>query len=114
MEKENKLKNILIIDGADNCAYDIFMAEDELYDLIFPGEGQNIEFIDDLKERSKDRDHLDSLFEKLWSCPVRKDRVEGIHGILFYELENKKEFYPNKKDSDLDGWGRAFSVAELK
>lgn len=108
------MKNVMIIDGADNCAYDIFAMDEELFDIVFPDEGQNIEFIEDLTIRIFSiREMIDDLFEKTWARPVNKEKVQGIHGTLFYELKIKKKFYPNKKDSDLDSIGRASSTAKL-
>ncbi|MFC4671246.1 hypothetical protein ACFO5X_22030 [Seohaeicola nanhaiensis] len=43
---------------------------------------------------------------RMWRRPVARKDIRGIDGILFYELTHKKKFYPNKRDSDLDGWGR--------
>ena len=100
------MKTILVIDGADNCAYDCFLASDDLFRRIYPGDGQDIEFIEDLLERSPDGD-LDQEFEAMWRRRITKKDVRGIDGILFYELLHKKKFYPNKRDSDLDGVGRA-------
>lgn len=31
------MKNIQVIDGADNCTYDIFAIDDADYRVIFPG-----------------------------------------------------------------------------
>ena len=28
------------------------------------------------------------------------DQVNGIHGLLFYELESKKAYYPTRKDEE--------------
>ena len=99
------MKTILVIDGADNCAYDCFSAEDRLFEAIFPGDGQDIEFIEDFLKRDPN-DEYDTLFAELWKRPIRKADISGIDGVLFYELEHKKEYYPNKRDSDLDGIGR--------
>ncbi|MEO0566643.1 MAG: hypothetical protein AAF066_02845 [Pseudomonadota bacterium] len=99
------MKTILIIDGAENCAYDCFLADDELFEAVFPLDGQNIEFIEDFLERSSS-DQFDGLFESMWKRPIAKKDVRGIDGILFYELINKKKYYPNKRDCDLDGSGR--------
>jgi hypothetical protein len=30
-----------------------------------------------------------------------KKTVNGIHGTLFYQLDEKKKFYPNKKEENL-------------
>lgn len=99
------MKNILVIDGAENCAYDIFAASEEDFKLIYPAEGQDIEFIDDFFNRVGENKATETC-DRLWKNFVPKKSAVGIHGILFYQLNNKKEFYPNKRDSDLDGKGR--------
>ena len=38
---------------------------------------------------------------QLWDRPVVKKEVQGIHGTLFYELTNKKRYYPTKKESEM-------------
>ena len=101
------MKTILVIDGAENCAYDHFQATDEFFALLFPGDGQDIEFIEDFCERHSNED-LKAEFEQLWERPVRKREVNGIDGILFYGLLIKKIYYPNKRDSDLDATGRGW------
>lgn len=100
------MKTILVIDGADNCAYDCFRTTDEFFKVLFPAEGQDIDFIEDFIQRCGDRSY-DDEFNQLWNSPIRKKDVSGIDGILFYELLHKKEFYPNKMDSDLDERGRS-------
>jgi hypothetical protein len=95
-----QVKTILVIDGAENCAYDHFQATEDFFALLFPGEGQDIEFIEDFWERHAEDD--------LGARPVRKRDVHGIDGILFYGLLRKKIYYPNKKDSDLDATGRGW------
>lgn len=44
------MKNVQVIDGAMNCAYDIFSANDSDFAVIFP-RGKNIEFIEDFYAR---------------------------------------------------------------
>jgi plasmid stabilization system protein ParE len=44
------VKNIQIIDGANNCTYSVFAATDEEFAVIFP-DGADIEFIEDFVER---------------------------------------------------------------
>lgn len=101
------MKTIMIIDGAQNCAYDCFLASDELFKFLFPGNGQDIEFIEDavLRKPPSSMD-VDKEFDEMWERGVKKHNVQGIDGILFYELEVKKRYYPNKKDSDLDYYAR--------
>lgn len=91
------MKNIQVIDGAPNCAYDIFQATDEEFRLIFPEEGQDIQFIEDVSPNRK----ITKALTNLWKRRCDKEEVNGIHGTLFYELSYKKKYYPNRKDEDL-------------
>ena len=92
------MKNIQVIDGAINSVYDIFAATDEEFALIFPGD-QDVAFIDEVMTRGPERD-LDDAFERIWQCRIPKREAVGIHGLLFYELEVKKQFYPTRKDEE--------------
>jgi hypothetical protein len=92
------MKNIQIIDGAKNCVYDIFAASDEEFALIFPA-GTDIAFIDEVYVR-EDEQALDAAFQNIWRHPVKKAQAQGIHGIIFYELEEKKVNYPTRKDEE--------------
>ena len=92
------MKNIQIIDGAQNCVYDVFSATDEEFSLIFPV-GTDIAFIDEVYTNG-DRQMLDAAFESIWKRRVKKSEVHGINGIIFYELEEKKIYYPSRKDED--------------
>jgi hypothetical protein len=101
------MKNVMIIDGARNCAYDIFATTEEGFARMFPANGQDVAFIDEILS-SGPRHELERLFSEMWARPVAKPDADGIHGIIFYELDFKKEFYPNRRDSDLtDNLSRA-------
>jgi hypothetical protein len=90
------MKNIQVIDGAQNTVYDIFQATDEEFALIFP-EGQDVAFIDEVMARGPEKE-LDEASDRIWTRRIAKRDAMGIHGILFYELEYKKEFYPTRND----------------
>ncbi len=92
------MKNIQVIDGAENAVYDVFGATDEEFSRIFP-EGQDIAFIDEVMARGP-KDNLDEMFTRIWERRVPKREAMGIHGILFYELDHKKQYYPTRKDED--------------
>jgi hypothetical protein len=92
------MKNIQVIDGADNCVYDIFAATDEEFGVIFPV-GQDIAFIDEVLSRA-DRSQLDKTLAAMWRRPLRKRDANGIHGTLFYQLEHKKAYYPTRRDDE--------------
>lgn len=92
------MKNIQVIDSAVNSVYDIFEATEGEFQLIFPGE-QDVAFIDEVYARA-DRESLDAALEAIWERRISKKKVSGIHGLLFYELENKKPYYPTRKDEE--------------
>ena len=92
------MKNIQIIDGAQNCVYDIFSATDEEFALVFP-QGTDIAFIDEVYGCG-DTQLLDAAFKNIWHRRVKKSDAQGIHGIIFYELEVKKAYYPTRRDEE--------------
>ncbi len=94
------MKNVQVIDGANNCTYSIFSFTEEEFEVIFPEPGQDIEFIEDVIERIGN-DKLGAILKPVWQRIVAKKDVCGIHGTLFYELEFKKKYYPTKKDSEM-------------
>lgn len=94
------MPNIQVVDGAENCTYDIFETDAERFELIFPADGQDIEFVDDFVARVGER-HAVEVLEEIWKHPVDKKSVCGIHGTLFFELDKKKDFYPTKKECEM-------------
>ena len=92
------MKNIQVIDGTVNSVYDIFSATDDEFRLIFPV-GQDIAFIDEVYSRG-DSVKLDRAFTNIWTRRLAKRDAMGIHGILFYELEHKKSYYPTRRDEE--------------
>lgn len=91
------MKNIQVIDGAQNCAYDVFQATDEEFAAIFP-EGHDIAFIDEVVARNGNG--LTPILNRLWSRRIPKRDAQGIHGLLFYELDHKKAYYPTRRDEE--------------
>lgn len=96
----NKRKNIQVIDGADNCTYDIYSSDETDFNLIFPGEGQDIEFIEDFTSRVGENVAADTL-NRLWQYRENKKNIHGIHGTLFFEMDLKKPFYPTKREAEM-------------
>jgi len=97
------MKNIQIIDGAQNCVYDIFTATDEEFALLFPAD-TDIAFIDEIYAQG-DAKVLDAAFENIWQRRVKKSEARGIHGIIFYELDVKKAYYPTRRDEEASNPG---------
>ena len=92
------MKNIQVIDGAENSAYDVFAATEEEFALVFP-EGQDVAFIDEVTARAPKKP-LDEALARIWNRRIRKRDAMGIHGLLFYELERKKQYYPTRRDEE--------------
>lgn len=92
------MKNIQVIDGAVNSVYDVFAATDDEFALIFAGE-EDVAFIDEVMARGPAQ-ALDEAFERIWKRRIPKRAAMGIHGLLFYQLKEKKPFYPTRKDEE--------------
>ena len=92
------MKNIMVIDGAENCVYDIFATPDDDFALIFP-EGTDIAFIEDI-ERRADADLVLEALKRTWPNRIAKREAAGIHGIVFYQLYAKRKYYPTLRDEE--------------
>ena len=92
------MKNVQVIDGALNCVYDVFAASDDDHALLFPN-GTDIAFAEDFQSRA-DIDSVEAALERLWLNRVPKAQAMGIHGTLFYQLSEKREYYPSRKDEE--------------
>lgn len=95
------MKNIQIIDAALNCAYSIYEVSEETFALLFPSEGQDVEFIEDFIARVGKK-RAGELLTPLWPRRIDKRMVIGIHGTLFFELKHNRQYYPNKRETDFD------------
>lgn len=92
------MKNIQIIDGAGNCAYDIFATTDEELSLIFPDD-TDIAFIEEVYAKGNEQT-LNQAFSSIWKRRIKKRDAQGIHGVIFYQLPEKKVYYPTRKDEE--------------
>jgi len=92
------MKYIQVIDGARNCVYDVFAASDDDHLLLFRN-GQDIAFAEDFEARP-DIDQVSAALERLWLSRIPKAQAMGIHGILFYGLRDKRQYYPTLKDEE--------------
>lgn len=50
-------------------------------------------------ERGPDQ-QLNEAFERIWKRRLPKAQARGIHGVLFYELSHRKQYYPTRKDEE--------------
>jgi hypothetical protein len=90
------MKNIQIIDGADNATFSIFQATDEEFAAIFPRAGQDLEVIEELIDRLGE-EVAKLMLTPLWERPVSKRDVQGIHGTLFYGYQSKAKYLPSSR-----------------
>ncbi|HEV2328558.1 MAG TPA: hypothetical protein VGY56_07200 [Verrucomicrobiae bacterium] len=95
------MKNVQIIDSAINGSFSIYAIPDEIFQQLFPEDGQDIEFLGDAVRRLGEK-RVGELMKYTWHSRQEKCEVKGIHGTLFMDMEGRKVFYPNKKESDLD------------
>ena len=89
------VKNIQIIDGAMNATFSLFQATAEEFEAIFPN-GQDMEFIEDFIDRVGD-DAAGALLSAIWNRPILKRDAQGLHGTLFYQWTNRREYLPSTK-----------------
>jgi hypothetical protein len=92
------VKNVQVIDGAINCVYDVFTASDDDHAILFP-DNTDVAFAEDFESRT-DRNQVQAALERLWHHRVPKAEAMGIHGILFFQLSEKRDYYPSRKDEE--------------
>lgn len=90
------MKNIQVIDGADNATYSIFQATRREFEKIFPLPGQDIEVVEDYIERVG-KNEAAQMLSKIWERPIHKRDVQGIHGTLFYGYRAKAHYLPKSR-----------------
>ncbi len=95
------MKNIQVIDGAENCTFSIFQATEEEFALLFPQPGQDIQYAEDLFKMAA-TDKTNEALNRIWERPIRKQDVHGIHGTLFYQLERYKQWYRENREAAID------------
>ena len=97
------MKNIQIIDGAENATFSLFQATDEEFADLFM-DGTDIELIEDVIVRLGD-DRATEILKPIWDRPVLKRDANGIHGTLFYDWAERRQHLPvTKREVDLDEW----------
>lgn len=95
------MKNIQIIDGAANATFSVFQATDDEFAAIFPA-GRDIELADELTERLGDAEAA-RILSGVWERPILKSEANGIHGTLFYDADDRREFLPpSRREVDWD------------
>ncbi|MEH6996589.1 hypothetical protein V7075_28455 [Neobacillus drentensis] len=86
-------KNVQVIDGAINSAFEIYEVDVELFDILFSN-GNDIAFASDFPNL-EDTD----FYKRFYSKMLDKKKVNGIHGTLHLE-DIAKESFPNRRETD--------------
>jgi hypothetical protein len=92
------MKNIQVIDSAENSVYDIFAATEDEFALIFPA-NQDVGFIEEIMARGPET-QLNEAFKRIWARRIPKREAMGIHALLFYGLDEKRQYYPTRRDEE--------------
>jgi len=96
------VKNIQVIDSAQNAVYDIFAAPAHV-DLVFlPGTA--IAFSQEIATRP-DADKVFDVLNGIWGSRLAKTDVVGTHRTLFYGLRHKRQYYPTLRDEAINPHG---------
>lgn len=105
------MKNVQIIDGADNATFSVFQATDEEFAEIFP-HGQDMELSEDFHERVGD-ERACAVLTPIWERPILKRDAHGIHGTLYYDWDRKRVHLPASK-REVDWNERAINPAQRR
>jgi hypothetical protein len=98
----SRLRNIQIVDGADNATFSIFQATNEEFHEIFPGPGQDMEISEDFAKRVGETRSA-QILQAIWERPILKRDAKGIDGTLYYNTERKRHYLPSsKREVDFD------------
>ena len=107
------MKNIQVIDGALNATFSVFQATEEEFAAIFPAEGQDMEIIEDFLERVGE-EQARRILQPVWERPILKRDAQGIHGTLYYEYADRRQYLPTtKREVDWDDSSINFAQRRL-
>lgn len=97
-----KLKNIQIIDGAENATYSVYQSTKDEFASIFPMPGQDLELVEDFVSRVGELEASRTL-AAIWERPIDKREAKGIQGTLYYDWQEKSHHLPiSKREFDRD------------
>ena len=95
------MKNIQIINGANNATFSLFQATEDEYAELFV-DGTDMDLIEDVIDRLGD-DRAGEILMAIWERPVLKRDANGLHGTLFYDWAARRHHLPaTKREVDLD------------
>ena len=100
------MKNIQIIDGANNATFSLFQATEAEFAVLFT-DNREMELIEDIVARLGEKE-ADRILAQIWRRPILKREACGIHGTLFYDSEWRRRHIP-ASGREVD-WTKARSI----
>ncbi len=97
------MKNIMVIDGAENCVYDVFSVPDADFALIFPG-GTDVAFIEDVECRA-DAEAVFEALTRAWPHRIPSGRPLAFTGF------SSTSFTPSASTTRLCGMRKLLTLA---
>jgi hypothetical protein len=94
------MRNIQIIDGADNASYSVYAVSDGDFSVLFPA-GTDIDFAGDLTTRIG-LPEAGRILSPLWGNELDQAKICGIHGTIIYELLEKILYFPTRRSTELE------------
>jgi len=82
------MKNVQVIDGANNATFSLFQATDDEFAAIFV-DGCDVELVEDLFDRTG-ADAANRLLGAIWSRQILNRDALGLHGTLFYDKVSRQ------------------------
>jgi hypothetical protein len=99
------VKNVQVIDAAENSHFPVFQMTAREFKAIFPGRGQDIAFAEDVVRRLGKK-KSDAILSPVWQRPILKKDIVGLHGTLFFGFQDRKIHFPrSRRDIDLSPLG---------
>ncbi|MEM9837958.1 MAG: hypothetical protein AAF830_02260 [Pseudomonadota bacterium] len=86
------MKNIQVIDDAENATFSVFQATESEFNEIFPLPDQDMAFAEDVVATLGERAH--QFLQQIWSRPILKRHAHGIHGTVFYGFGDRRQYFP--------------------
>jgi hypothetical protein len=94
------VKNVQVIDAAENCHFPVFQMTAREFKAIFSGRGQDIAFAEDVVRRLG-KTKAAAILAPVWQRPILKTDIVGLHGTLFFGFRDRKSHFPRSR-RDLD------------
>jgi hypothetical protein len=94
------MRNVQIMDGADNASHSVYAVSDGDLSVLFPA-GTDIDFAGDLTTRIG-LPEASRILSPLWGNELDQAKICGIQGTIIYELLDKRLYFPDRRSTELE------------